>query len=258
MMDDEHGFLTSLFDPQTYRNILYLGLSFPAGLLYFLLLTIGLSLGVGLSFILIGIPIVLATMLASQWAADVERALSNSLLGTDIPLASNSTLREMHGLGGMVKAAMRGSSWKALIYIGLKFPLGLMTFVILSVVGGLVGSFLIAPFSISNGVSFTIMDWSINTMQEGFFVMLFGLVLLPFALRLFSAMGDMWRRINEALLDDAELYEVSISKRKAVLYGESRSDDYDDDPFDDYGYTDEKPKRSLANLLDDNYSTARR
>lgn len=260
-MDDERGyqgFFTSLFDPQTYRNIIYLALSFPAGLIYFILLTIGLSLGFGLSFILIGIPIVLAVMLATQWAADVERSLSNSLLQTEIPLASNSTLRQMNGLGGMLRAAVRGSSWKALIYIGLKFPLGLMTFVTLSVVGGIVGGLLSAPLALLNGVDYTFGDWIINTPIEALIVTVVGLVLLPFSLRLLAAMGDMWRGINEALLDDPELHEVPMSKRKAVLYGESRYDDYDDDPFDDYGYQQEKPKRSLGDLLDDNFSSARR
>ncbi len=261
-MDDERsyqGFFTSLFDPQTYRNIIYLALSFPAGLIYFILLTVGLSLGFGLSFILIGIPIVLAVMLATQWAADVERSLSNSLLQTEIPLASNSTLREMNGLGGMVRAALRGSSWKALIYIALKFPLGLMTFVTLTVVGGIVGGLLSAPYAVATGSQeYAFGDWIINTPLEGFIVMAFGLILLPFALRLLAAMGDMWRGINEALLDDPELHEVPMSKRKAVLYGESRYDDYDDDPFDDYGYQEEKPKRSLGDLLDDNFSSARR
>ncbi|MEQ9030842.1 MAG: hypothetical protein RLP44_19160, partial [Aggregatilineales bacterium] len=111
------------------------------------------------------------------------------------------------------------------------------------------------PFVVNDGATFEFLGWTINSPFEAIIVMLFGVFMLPFALRLFSAMGDMWRGINEALLDDPDLHQTPMSKRKAVLYGESR---YDDDPFDDYGYTDEKPKRTLGDLLDDNFSSARR
>src|ERR1700738_1774398 len=56
--------LTNLFrlvqQGQTYTNIFYLLLSFPLGLMYFVLIVLGISLGICLLVLIIGIPLILA------------------------------------------------------------------------------------------------------------------------------------------------------------------------------------------------------
>ena len=51
------SFLGVLIDPQSYVNILYLLLSFPLGIAYFVFLVTGISLGFGLLIIWVGVPI---------------------------------------------------------------------------------------------------------------------------------------------------------------------------------------------------------
>src|ERR1051326_3981538 len=58
---------------QTYRNILYLLLTFPLGLTYFIVLVTGLSTGVGLAIIGVGLLLLFLTF-GFAWAmAAVER-----------------------------------------------------------------------------------------------------------------------------------------------------------------------------------------
>ena len=54
-------------EPQSYINILYLFLSFPLGIAYFVFLVTGISLGFGLAIIWVGVPI-LVLVLAGSWA----------------------------------------------------------------------------------------------------------------------------------------------------------------------------------------------
>jgi Putative sensor len=115
--------------PKTYSNILYLLLSFPLGTIYFVILTIGLSLGVSTIIIWIGLPILLLTIAAIWGMAALERELAVQLLKVDIPLLLPSqpeARRTWHSwFGARIKNPL---TWKSLIYLFIKFPLGIISF----------------------------------------------------------------------------------------------------------------------------------
>ncbi|MGD0998741.1 MAG: sensor domain-containing protein, partial [Thermoleophilia bacterium] len=68
--------------PQSWLNLLYLGLAFPLGLFYFVFLTVCLSVGISLVIIWVGI-FILGLTAACWWAfAAFERSLADGLLGT--------------------------------------------------------------------------------------------------------------------------------------------------------------------------------
>lgn len=70
---------------ETYLNIIYLLLAFPLGTAYFVFLVTGLSLGLSLLIIWVGIPILLF-MIVAWWGLVVfERQLAIWLLHVDIP-----------------------------------------------------------------------------------------------------------------------------------------------------------------------------
>ena len=78
-------FLCAPIEPRSYANLLFLAMAFPLGLAYFIFLVVGLSLGVGLLIIWVGIPI-LALVLAGSWLlAAMERQLAIHLLGAEVP-----------------------------------------------------------------------------------------------------------------------------------------------------------------------------
>ena len=64
---------------QTYLNLLYLFIAFPLGLAYFIFLVTGLSVGISLVIIWVGLPILLF-MLAAWWVLAIfERQLDDIL-----------------------------------------------------------------------------------------------------------------------------------------------------------------------------------
>jgi hypothetical protein len=70
---------------QTYRILAYLLLGLPMGIVDFVLVVTGLSLGLGLFVTILGIPILVATLLVVQALATMERRLAWWLLEAPMP-----------------------------------------------------------------------------------------------------------------------------------------------------------------------------
>src|SRR3954468_22489681 len=79
------GLLRAPIELRSYRNLLYLLLAFPLGLTYFLFLVVGLSLGLGLTIIWVGLPVLLLVLLGSRALSALERQLAIGLLGAEVP-----------------------------------------------------------------------------------------------------------------------------------------------------------------------------
>jgi len=113
----------------TAGNIAFLLLSFPFGLLYFLVAVIGFTLGLSTLVIWIGIPILFATIAAIRGMAAMERGIAASLLRVPFP-------RQPHVQGQPRQTFTRrfGNSlrdpltWTSTIYMILKLPLGIFSF----------------------------------------------------------------------------------------------------------------------------------
>jgi hypothetical protein len=123
------SFLAAPVRPQTYLNLAYLVLSFPLGLAYFVLLTVGVSLGVGLSAILVGLPLLAAVVAAALVVAGFERRLTGWLLDVDVPDGS-----ELTGEGRRERLrslVTEPGTYAPLLYVPLKFAVGTVAFVVL-------------------------------------------------------------------------------------------------------------------------------
>ena len=119
------------FRLQTYRNLLYLTLAFPLGLLYFIFLAVGLSVGIGLTITVIGVPIMLAVLAAATGMASFERKLTTYLLGIDIEPPGNVAFDRDHDLSIVERTKTLVTSlgtWKAVVYLASKFLLGMVSF----------------------------------------------------------------------------------------------------------------------------------
>jgi hypothetical protein len=75
-------------DPRTYTTGVYLLLGLPLGILAFVVVVTGVSLGLALLVTLLGIPVLVATLLAVRAAARFERQLAWSLLRAPMPRAT--------------------------------------------------------------------------------------------------------------------------------------------------------------------------
>jgi len=242
------GYLTPLFNPQSYKNLAYMLISFPLGLIYFIGLIMGFSLGIGMAIILVGIPIILVTLALSWMAVSFERTLSNTLLDTDIPVLPSA---DLSGRGGWRENLLRFSNWKGIGYLLVKFPFGVLSFVMavltITIPLGLIASPLGVLFG-TNGSD--AIGPEVTSLPVAMIVFVIGLIMVPGLLFINNRLMDLWRMFTVAMLMPS--HNEIDEKAKRDYRGRVSVPDrtaYDAYDYDD-GFT-EKPKRSISDLLVD-------
>ena len=146
------AFVSETFAPLWRRRTYAAGALPPAGAsrsasTAFLLLVVGGAVGVGLAIVWIGVPILLGLLAASRAFAAFDRGLANRLLGTAIP--APAAQRERGGsLWAQVKALVRSrTTWRSILWLTLRFPLGLAAFVVPVTIAGTGAALIVAPFT---------------------------------------------------------------------------------------------------------------
>ena len=166
------------FRLRTYLNLLYLLLAFPLGVFYFCFFVIGVSLGFGLAILLVGF-LVLACVGLGWWAfATFERFQTIWLLGMDVPAMDKPGPPPAGFWGKVGNLITNPVTWKSLIFLIIKFPLGVFSFIILVTLAGISIVLLIAPFIywwLPYGVEVTAdMAWQIDTLWEALIAFVVG------------------------------------------------------------------------------------
>jgi len=187
-------------DAQSYMNILYLGLSFPLGIAYFVFLVTGISLGFGLIIIWIGIPILMLVLAGSWVLCELERLLANGLLREIIPAVRRRSISgpvaDVQGLsagerlfiGTWRRFKIHVSdrlTWTGILYLTIKFPLGIASFVIGVTLIAVTGALLTAPFFYTRAD----MNWSVWTIDTLWEAMILSLIGIPMVFITLHAMN---------------------------------------------------------------------
>lgn len=221
-IDAVKTFFLAPFRLRTYTNLLYLILAFPLGLAYFIFLAVGLSVGLGLAIVWIGIPI-LALVFAGSWAISaMERQAAIHLLGAQVPPMSPPPAQEERGFWKKVYAFYTNPvTWKGMGFQVVKFPLGIVTFIALVVLLSVSLAFLFAPFAVytmdgwddfmDDGdfyMDATYWSWEVDTLPEAFLCSSIGLVLLLVSLNLLNGLAFLWARTAEVLLGHRRFAET--------------------------------------------------
>src|SRR3989440_2398359 len=108
-----------MWEKQSYTNILYLLLSFPLGLAYFIFLVPGIVVGIGS---LVGFFIFLLMMNAWWGLAGFERAMAMQYLKVDIPPMFLPQTTSMTWLQKIPARLTNSMTWKSLAFLLIKFP----------------------------------------------------------------------------------------------------------------------------------------
>lgn len=207
-MNDEfvkNAFLETLRNKQSYRNLAYLLLSFPLGLAYFLMLVIGSALGMSLIVIGVGFLILWLSFGMLMLSGKFERWLANRLLQTDI---------ESPALGSFsIDAIGKRESWKTILFLFLKFPLGVMTFSLTTSVISFIVGLITMPFFYQYEFV-QVGGRSIDSLWEALAASLFGIILLPVGLMLLNKVAGWWRGLANRLLQrkDAQKQKNALSR----------------------------------------------
>ncbi len=113
----------------TAGNIVFLLLSFPLGLIYFLLTVIGLTVGVSTLILWIGLPVLFATLILIRGIAVIERGMVTRLLRVSFPAQGYRHDMPQQGFLRRFGNVLRDPlTWTSTIYMILKLPLGIISF----------------------------------------------------------------------------------------------------------------------------------
>jgi hypothetical protein len=176
------GLLGAYADRRTWQVAAYLALGLPLGVLGFVLLVTGLSLGLGLLVTLLGIPVLVATVLVARTLASFERRLASTLLAAPMPLGGGRVPDEPErGLWRRLRAMIGGTrTWWEVGFLLLRFPSGLLDFLVLSTIAALAFCGFVQPILFAAGVHSEIGSWTIDTFWES-------LVLVPVSIVVLAA-----------------------------------------------------------------------
>jgi hypothetical protein len=189
-------------DPHAWGALVYVQLGFPLGLAWFVGLTVGFAAGVPLTIVWVGF-LLLALTLAGAWLAEgLERRLAMLLLGARVPERRAAPAAARGTVRGWAKSVFFGPAlWKGLAFLALRFPLGLVGWVVSIVSLAVSTAFLLLPIAIATGHGHV--DpwfWRIDTPLDALPLSLLGLLGLIATFHLHRGMGWLWARTAEWLL----------------------------------------------------------
>ena len=159
-------------------NLIYLLLSLPIGILYFVVLITGFSLGAGLLITLVGIPILVAMIFVTYILGDLDRKMTSLLLGVNIAKPEARPSNDDSARAILVAQVKSLQFWKELGYLLLKMPLGVISFTIAIVLVALSLGFIAAPFILTYAPYAQMQLWNgfeIDTLQRAVVTAVVGL-----------------------------------------------------------------------------------
>lgn len=205
---------------QAYLNLLYLLAAFPLGVFYFVFLVTGLSTGISLIIIWVGIPILLLVGIAWWTLANFERFMVIHLLKEDLSPMTVSPDQDASIWTRFKGYFVNPVTWKSLLYLFLKFPLGLATFVVLITLISLTLAFLITPFTYQSlaffqpGISIggNQLIWQINSISDALLAGFIGLILWPVTLHISNGLTWVHAQLAKVMLsyNPSERYIAAV------------------------------------------------
>jgi len=200
-------FFKVMVSGQAYLNLIYLLAAFPLGVFYFVFLVSGLSIGISLSIVWVGIPLLLVVGVGWWVLARFERLLAIHWLKEEVPSMMPPPI-EPKNIWRYFKGYLSNPvTWKSPVYLFLKFPLGLATFVILVILVSLSLAFLTLPltyelsdFQFGGFFSPDQAAWQIDSMGEALIGTLIGLLLWPLTMQITNGLAWMHAKFARVML----------------------------------------------------------
>lgn len=114
---------------RTWTEFAYAVVGLPIGVASFTFTVTELSAGATLLVTLVGLPLLAITGLVSRWFGSGLRWFANTMIGADVEPAQ--PFRAKPGvLGWLVSCLADGTAWRARLYLAVKLPTGVASFVV--------------------------------------------------------------------------------------------------------------------------------
>jgi hypothetical protein len=181
---------------RSYTRLLYLLLTFPVGLIYFVVYVTGASLGVGLLILWVGAVILALLMLALRPIAQLERGMAIGLIGEripPIPAPRTSGPGFWKWFAGVAKDPV---TWKTFAFVLLRFPLGLVCWTLVVVLVSLVLGLISAPLAAPLGGTIDFGVWQPTTPAELWTVAAIGLAFYLPMIHIVNGLAVAWGKLT--------------------------------------------------------------
>lgn len=189
-----------ILEKQTYKNIAYLLLSLPLGLLYFLIIVPGLSISLPLLFVVVGFPWLLAILLVSDQLLNFERFLLRSVLGHRVVVERPRLNPERRIFARLGERLAQGYTWRGLLYLLLRLGMGVISFAL--VVTLVPVSLLLVTLPLTyQWIPVKIhSDLMVTNIDQAMLGCSLGAVLVLASAHVFNAWTRLWKRVAGVLL----------------------------------------------------------
>ncbi|WP_422659286.1 sensor domain-containing protein [Paenibacillus sp. EC2-1] len=199
-----------LFNSKTYATILYLLLALPLGIIYFTVAVTGVALSIGLTPVLIGIPLFFGVAKLLNGIVNFEQNIIRQILGLPTPPVSYTHNGQAETGQNWLKQMVRGFDGglfiRNLLLVFLRFVTGIVFFVIMITALSLGLGFIALPvvhIILMNEMQLDILenslfsyfhiDWTYN--QQYLLYVGVGLILFWVALRIVNGLMQIQRRV---------------------------------------------------------------
>ncbi len=153
-MNDNSSWVDMLTDGRIWRSGFYLLWTFFSGIMYLPFLAWGFGTAFGLSFILIGIPLLVMMFAAVRGLAAFDRKIGGVFLDKDLAPLVNDIPRGQSIIGRLGSQFASPMSWLSIVYLMTRFPAGIFSMIALPIITPLVflELLILAPLGISRGM----------------------------------------------------------------------------------------------------------
>ncbi|MDP9683480.1 signal transduction histidine kinase [Streptomyces griseoviridis] len=118
------------YDRHTWKETAHLLANLPVALVGFVYVITVVTLGVGLTVTVVGLPLLAAGLLGARVLGRLERARARALLGVRVDEPSRLPRRGGGFLGRLWSALKDPVGWRTLLYGFVRLPWGVVTFVV--------------------------------------------------------------------------------------------------------------------------------
>ncbi len=119
------------YDAHTWREIAHLLVNLPMALIGFVYTVTVVLVGFGMTFTVIGLPLLAAGLLGSRQLGKLERARARSMLGVRVEEPSPVPLRRAGGFLPRLWLALKDPvGWRTVLYDLARLPWGILTFTV--------------------------------------------------------------------------------------------------------------------------------
>ena len=194
------GVWASIFSMQTYLNAGYLMISFPLGIICFVLAMVGLSAGIPLTMIWIGFFVLFGCFYALQALFAVERNLCRWMLGEEIYYRSPARDHTSH-FKKFTAILTDRSTWWGILYCFIKFPWSIICFVLTLVFFTVPLFLLAAPILITQWwFDMDVAGIEINSVERAIGAALLGLPIFYLGIQITNGLAFVSKKMSKFFL----------------------------------------------------------